>query len=87
MGEVFNEQDNLASGFFRYKNAIKCNKNKQIDLIYVAEKLGFSSVQECGENLRSLVSGSIYLLCEFCEIFVDPKTVYDLVPMLYVYWS
>jgi len=65
---------------------VKC-LGKQVNLLPAAKAMGFDSVEECEENMRCAIPGSIRLLCEFCEIFVDEKTINELVPMIYVYWG
>lgn len=51
------------------------------------EELGFATLEECKQFLQPAVPKIIQGLCEFSEIFNDPKTIYTLKPMVFTYWS
>ena len=44
-------------------------------------------VEDCEKNLRPRVPAIVQVMCEYCELFSDPKVIRELVPMLYVYWG
>lgn len=56
-------------------------------IMRIVDKMEFSSYEEALENLVPYVPHSVRLLCEFGEVFNDPKTILDLRPMIYSYWS
>jgi hypothetical protein len=53
----------------------------------IARSLGFDNHQECDRYMKPKVPRNVQLLCEYCEVFTNRETVYELVPMLYVYWG
>jgi hypothetical protein len=53
----------------------------------LVEKLGFSSEEECEKFTVPIVPESVQYFCEFGKIFTDPLTVFQLRPLIYVYWS
>lgn len=52
----------------------------------IAEKLGFANREECEQFIAPVVPKSVQYLCQFAKIFRDWKTVFQLRPMIYVYW-
>lgn len=52
-----------------------------------AKSCGFKSSIECDKYLRCEVPKSIQLLCQFCDLFKNRKTAWQLEPMIYTYWS
>lgn len=53
----------------------------------LAQELGFASTEECRRFVAPSVPNSVQYLCQFGRIFRDWNTVFQLRPMLYVYWS
>lgn len=62
-------------------------ESMMISLTELSKKLGFKDFQEAKENIVPVIPEDIVLLCNWLGIFKDPNTVYQLRPMLYVYWS
>ena len=52
-----------------------------------AVKLGFENHEHAVKHIYPAVPEEIVLLCEYCQVFNDPSTIWKLRPMLYVYWS
>lgn len=53
----------------------------------LAKKVGFENYLDYYNNVKPETPDDIKLLCEFYNIFKDPKTVDTLRPILYTYWS
>ena len=51
------------------------------------KELKFDNEQECREHLRPMVPPQILYMLEYCEVFTDIKTFYQLEPIIYTYWS
>lgn len=52
-----------------------------------AEKLGFKDRHEGEKYIGPAVPLIVQFICRFSQIFRDEKTIFQLRPMLYVYWS
>lgn len=52
----------------------------------MAVDMGFKNRSEAIKYSKPLVPFCIEALCEYTEVFKDPKTIHQLNPMLYVYW-
>lgn len=50
-------------------------------------QMGFSSIEEADKKVVPVVPEFIMYLCKYLEVFKDDKTIYQLRPMLYTYWS
>ncbi len=51
------------------------------------EILEFNNKEECRKYLKPIVPSQILYLLEYCEVFTDIKTFYQLEPIIYTYWS
>ena len=54
---------------------------------FKAEKMGFADIEDAKKNLVPEVPEEIKLMCRFLCIFNDEDTIYQLRPMLYIYWG
>ena len=64
-----------------YSNAFKHNKTK-----HLAELCGFESVEACNAHMHPDVPECVRLPLEYANVFRNKKTIYELRPMIYVYW-
>lgn len=62
-------------------------KDNQSQLTTFLNARGFPSLEEYEKRVVPNVPDSIRYLCRWADIFVDPKTVLELRPLLYVYWG
>jgi hypothetical protein len=76
-------KDSLGAAFFRSTN----DKTDQKTLNFLAKNCGFKSAAEAKKYMVPLVPQSVRCLCEYTKIFTAPKVVFQLKPILYVYWS
>jgi hypothetical protein len=53
----------------------------------LAKKLGFKDSRECDKYLTPKIPECVKYLCEYCNLFKDKSTVWQLKPMIYTYWS
>ena len=52
-----------------------------------AKTHGFTSFHDMVDNLVPTIPKEIEALCEYTNLFVDNETIYDMKPILYVYWA
>lgn len=50
------------------------------------EQMGFMNKQECLAHLKPMVPLEIRYLLEYCEVFTKPEFVFQMEPILYIYW-
>ncbi len=71
--------------------AINGNTSKYItanQMVYdLSKQVGFKDYTEARNSIIPMIPKIIILLCEWLKLFKDPMTVYELKPMLYIYWS
>lgn len=53
----------------------------------VAKKDGFASYDDAKKYIAPEVPKCVELVCKFCKVFRTQKTILQLRPMLYTYWS
>jgi len=53
----------------------------------LAKSFGFDSGNHLEESVKPVIPDPIKAICKFAKIFKDEKTILDLTPILYVYWS
>jgi hypothetical protein len=53
----------------------------------LAKQIGFENSEEAESNLVPVVPNEIVELCKYCKVFKNQDSLYDLRPMMYVYWS
>ena len=51
------------------------------------KELGFNSAEEVKENIRPAVPNAAKYLLEYCRIFKDMDTMYELQPISYTFWA
>jgi hypothetical protein len=73
---------------------IETKNNKQLTkyeikdkLKYLTKLLNFTSIEEAEENILPLIPEEVQMLCRYLNLFNDKKTIYELRPMLYVFWD
>jgi hypothetical protein len=76
-------QMGMGAFFFRSLD----NESSSGTLKNIAKNCGFKSVTEAKKYMAPLVPGCIRYLCEYANVFTTPEVVFQLKPMLYVYWS
>lgn len=59
----------------------------RVDLLDILNKLGFASLEEYENEIVPQIPIEVRLFCEFTKIFKDNKTINELKPCLYTYWS
>jgi len=52
-----------------------------------AIKLGFDHHEHAMQHIYPAIPAELVLMCEYCKLFTDESTIWQLRPMLYVYWS
>lgn len=52
-----------------------------------AEAMGFNSLSECVKYFAPMPPIELVYLCKFLQLFKNPLDIFQLRPMLYVYWS
>lgn len=75
----------LASEFIRTKINKRKGYTKQLE--FYAKQLGFSSAKEAAKNIIPLIPEEVIVFCKYLNLFNDIDTIYQLRPMLYIYWS
>jgi hypothetical protein len=63
------------------------DKKSPLDHDSIIKLTGFETIKEVRSYLKPYIPEPIQLLCEYSGIFSDPKVVFQLVPILYIYWS
>lgn len=53
----------------------------------LAKKIGFEGYLDAEENIVPIVSDEVKYFCKWLNLFNDDSTIYELKPLLYVYWS
>jgi hypothetical protein len=56
----------------------------QLELV---KKLGFSSIDEAEKEILPYTPEEIVMFCKYLRLFDDEETIYQLKPLLYVFWS
>lgn len=84
--------DRLAHDFwFSVRSAIQASRRRRPvhmeNARNYAERMGFASVAEAEYFLAPEVPEEIQLMCKFLCLFSDEDTIYQLRPMIYVYWG
>jgi hypothetical protein len=85
---------------FQYVVAIRreerlLKKTYDIDnLLYIqkgleslSKKIGFKDYYEAKDNIVPYIPEDVVLLCKYLQLFNEHKTIFELKPMLYVYWG
>jgi hypothetical protein len=78
------EQRDIAGFFHRWSRGSSPNPTLARAC---AKRLGFSTVREAKKTIVPWVPTAVTLLCKFLKMFREESTVFQLRPMLYVYWS
>lgn len=72
---------------------VKTKINKNLDMsqveaaqTYWAKMLGFDSIEEADRNIVPILPEEIIMKCKYLQLFNNNKTIYQLRPMLYVFW-
>jgi hypothetical protein len=60
------------------------NNDTEKDLLQIPH---FKTLAEAKENIVPFVPDDVSEFCRFIKIFKDDKTILDLRPMIYSYWS
>ena len=54
---------------------------------YFAEALGFPSRDEAQQGVRPKIPEEVQVLCRYLNLFSNDKTIFQMWPMFYVFWS
>ncbi len=68
----------------RKNNLLHYDKDTLMPLV---RTLGFNTIKEAEENVLPEVPKEIQMICKYLNLFNNDKTIYQLKPMLYVWWS
>jgi hypothetical protein len=52
-----------------------------------AKKMGFDGYLDAEENIVPMIPGEVKAFCEWLNLFNDESTIWELKPLLYIYWS
>lgn len=58
-----------------------------LDLEKLLQKTGFDSIEELKDNIVPMIPNELIEVIRYLKVFKDPNTVYQLRPMIYVYWG
>jgi hypothetical protein len=83
---TYNTLKQVESGKRVYTSSRSCESEKE-SLNRLAIKLGFDHYLHAIQHIKPYIPDSLHLLCDYCRIFRDKQTIFQLCPMLYVYWS
>lgn len=77
----------VASEFIKIKNNKELNTDKKNNsLLSLAKSIGYNTVEEANKNIISVIPEEIQMMCNYLELFKNYQTIYQLRPMIYVFW-
>lgn len=69
-------------GYFFIKESGRLERAEEL-----AKSYGFDSAEHLEASVKPVIPDPIKAICKFAKIFKDDKTIFDLIPILYVYWA
>ena len=71
----------------RTANAAREKGGFENELDAISKACGFESFSDASEHMVPVVPPGLRFLLEYCKVFTDPSVVFQLRPMIYVYWG